>query len=181
MNNPNKPVTTKFEDLLYQVLEPESTVYASPSIGESPINSITDHANCSELIISKRELNQLNNELYRQKITLIDSVEDYLESTDNFFQAEFLAPPWPYTERILRQPEETDKLLEQWAEQSNDAVDTPGTTYYSSNVWEDPRIGLNTSIDLAEVENTTSQELSKYFKKVDRVEGEDFSGIIAIR
>lgn len=187
MNNLQDPGPKTFEELIDQHLEPDSKVYSSLHIGKNRLKTLYNHENTSELIISERDMSVTTYDLPGIDPTVITSVKEYLEyrhGPKSGFDAEFLTPPWPYTEQISRDPDRVRELVQNWSKQSSAAVNSPGLTYYDNKIWDDPRVGLNRlnlEIEVDDVETDTYFELSKYFDRVEIIEGEDYSGVLAER
>jgi len=187
MNNLENPGPKTFEELLDQTLEPDSKIYSSLHIGEDRLKALYKHENTSDLIISERDRFSTDYNFSDINPTTITSVKEYLNNrhgTNSGFDAEFLTPPWPYTEQISSEPDRVRELIQTWSKQSSEAVNSPGVTYYDNKIWNDPRVGLNRlnlDIEVEDVEIDTYFELSNYFDSVEIIEGDNYSGVLAER
>lgn len=187
MNNLQDPEPKTFEELVDDNLEPDSKVYSSLHIGKNRLKTLYNHESTSELIISEKDMFSNKCGLPGIDPTTITSVKEYLNNRygpKSGFDAEFLTPPWPYTEQISKEPDRIRELIQNWSEQSSEAVNSPGFTYYDNKIWDDPRAGLNRlnlDIEVEDIETDTYFELSKYFDSAEIIEGENYSGVLAKR
>lgn len=172
----------KFGDLVDSTLETDSIVYISPWLKESAVEKVADHHNTQTGIMSQRE-GFLTHE-YASKFENIDTsptLEDYLEGSEDVFTAEFLAPGANIEENLSRG--KIEDIIYQYAEQSDVAVDSSGSSFYSSNTWRDVRIDPlhHTELELEQVQSMTRDALSMYFDDAEIISGEDYQGVLATR
>jgi len=180
-----------FEDLLDDVLEPDSRIYASPWVGDDKMHSLIYHENTSEVTFSQREMAGL--EIYFETNDLVNivphQVKNYaleLSLTRNPVDYEFVAPPGsratPRAGRAEVTKDAINTIAEDWAIISNSMVDPEGSTYYLDKLWKDDQASPKAAdLSLEEIHITEENALQKYFDKTDVLEGEDYSLVYGSR
>lgn len=178
-----------FEDLVESELEEGDTVYFSPWLGDDKLESLLESEKVGAAVTSRKEGEALLHALEdSENVSIVDSVDDYLSTRyggDSGFDAEFLAPPGNYSRSILERPQDARQLIKVWAEQSDQAVNDDGFTFYSDEMWNDPRTApfrnFEHDVGPEDLNTDTYFLLSKYFDRVTMVDGEDYSGVLATR
>jgi hypothetical protein len=177
-----------FEDFVNAVLEDGDKVYVSPWMGEDRTESVLGNEKIEEAVMARSEGLAADNFGDREDVEVIDSVKDYLANRygdSSGFDGEFLAPPANYAGAIRDSPERARELIKTWAEQSNEAVNQGGFTLYLDSGWEDPRTApfrkADFDIGAEDLNADTRFILMDYFDRVEEVEGEDYSGVLARR
>lgn len=185
MNNPDFEATT-FEDLVYSILDGEETVYGSPWIGEEEMNTVIEAAD--EVVMSGQEGLYTKEYEDRENVRIVESLESYTRHRyggSSGLDGEFVAPPGTFSSEIRENPEKARELVNSWAKQTNEAVNDEGFSFYSDKMWSDARIAplrkSEYNIQAEDMNMDTRFILADYFDRVEEVEGEDYSGVLATR
>lgn len=178
----SKQYAKTFEDLLYDELNEDTEVYASVHIGENKIPQIAQNENVDRVIMFEEQLPRANLEEHFGQYEDIDIIDPEKTNYENLADAEFVSAPGNQAQLDMGVPE-AQKLLYEWAIKSDKLVDEGGKTFFLDYSWEQAVRGGARSDELTmdKVHEYTESALRGYFEDIKKIEGEDFSGILAER
>lgn len=170
-----------FENLLYDQLEENSEVYASIHIGEDKIPVIAENSNVDRVVMFEESMPRANLEEHFSEYEDIE-FRDPEYASKGLADAEFVSPPGQQAQPYMF-PEQSDELLETWAEKSNDMIAPTGKAIYLDFSWNNAIRGaaLSDNLPIEEVHEQTSEALGEHFDNTRRIHGDNFDSVVAER